>query len=236
MVVVGTPLDTAGAPVSRTPSNAQTLDARDPGNQAATNLGDLLNTNLGSVSVSGATGNPYQNDVSYRGYQATSLLGAPVGLAVYFDGVRVNEPFGSIVNWDLIPLNAVSTVNILPGSNPIFGLNALGGTLVANTRTGKDSPGFAVSALGGSFGRRAATFEAGGANAALGLDGFLAGNWDRQDGFRDFSGSEVKQLYGPERHPVVAVGHALEPEVRLYRAGFHRQQDAAGQSEGQPLA
>ena len=199
MVVVGTPLDTAGAPVSRTPSNAQTLDARDPGNQAATNLGDLLNTNLGSVSVSGATGNPYQNDVSYRGYQATSLLGAPVGLAVYFDGVRVNEPFGSIVNWDLIPLNAVSTVNILPGSNPIFGLNALGGTLVANTRTGKDSPGFAVSALGGSFGRRAATFEAGGANAALGLDGFLAGNWDRQDGFRDFSGSEVKQLYGKVR-------------------------------------
>ena len=199
VVVTGTPLDAAGTALSHTPANAQTVNARDPSQQGATNLADLLNGNLGSVSVSDGTGNPYQNDVNYRGYQATSLLGAPVGLAVYFDGVRANEPFGSIVNWDLVPMNAISTVNVLPGSNPIFGLNALGGTLVVNTRTGRDSPGFAVSALGGSFGRRAATFEAGGANAGSGLDYFLAGNWDKQDGFRDFSGSEVKQLYGNVR-------------------------------------
>jgi outer membrane receptor protein involved in Fe transport len=199
LVVVGTPLDAAGVPLSQTPANAQTLNARDPGQQGATNLADLLNGNLGSVSVSDGTGNPYQNDVNYRGFQATSLLGAPVGLAVYFDGVRVNEPFGSIVNWDLIPMNAVSTVNVLPGSNPIFGLNALGGTLVVNTRTGQDSPGLTVSALGGSFGRRAATFEAGGSDAGSHTDFFLAGNWDKQDGFRDFSGSEVKQLYGKLR-------------------------------------
>jgi outer membrane receptor protein involved in Fe transport len=199
VVVVGTPLDAAGVPLSHTPANAQTVDARDPSQQGPTNLADLLNGNLGSVSLSDGTGNPYQNDVSYRGYQATSLLGAPVGLAVYFDGVRVNEPFGAIVNWDLISMNAVSTVNVLPGSNPIFGLNALGGTLVVNTRTGKDSPGVSVSLLGGSFGRRAATFEAGGSDARTSTDYFLAGAWDRQDGFRDFSGSEVKQLYGKLR-------------------------------------
>ncbi len=199
VVVVGTPLDAAGTPLSHTPGNAQTLNAQGPGQQAATNLADLLNGNLGSVSVSDGTGNPYQNDVNYRGFQATSLLGAPVGLAVYLDGVRVNEPFGAIVNWDLIPMNAISTLDVVPGSNPIFGLNALGGALVANTRTGKDSPGVTVSALGGSFGRRAATFEAGGADARTGADYFLAGNDDRQDGYRDFSGSSVKQLYGKVR-------------------------------------
>jgi iron complex outermembrane recepter protein len=199
LVVVATPLDAAGVPLSRTPANAQSLNARDPSQQGPTNLADLLNSNLGSVSVSDGTGNPYQNDVNYRGFQATSLLGAPVGLAVYFDGVRVNEPFGSIVNWDLIPMNAISTINVQPGSNPIFGLNALGGTLVVNTRTGKDSPGFAVSLLGGSFGRRAATFEAGGSDARTSTDYFLAGNYDKQDGFRDFSGSEVKQLFGKLR-------------------------------------
>ncbi|HEY3950221.1 TonB-dependent receptor [Phenylobacterium sp.] len=199
LVVVGTPLDDTGTPLSRTPANAQTIDARAPGQQGAANLADLLNGNLGSVTVSGGTGNPYQNDVNYRGFQATSLLGAPVGLAVYFDGVRVNEPFGSIVNWDLVPMNAISTVNVQPGSSPIFGLNALGGALVVNTRTGQDSPGVTVSLLGGSFGRRAATFEAGGANAASGADFFLAGNWDKEDGFRDFSGSEVKQLFGKLR-------------------------------------
>ncbi|THD68628.1 TonB-dependent receptor [Phenylobacterium sp.] len=215
LVVVATPLDSAGVSLSRTPSNAQSLDARDPSQQGATNLADLLNGSLGSVSVSDGSGNPYQNDVNYRGYQATSLLGAPVGLAVYFDGVRVNEPFGSIVNWDLIPMNAISTVNVQPGSNPIFGLNALGGTLVVNTRNGKESPGFAVSLLGGSFGRRAATFEAGGSDARTSTDYFVAGNWDKQDGFRDFSGSEVKQLFGklrwhgPENRTLVELSGAF---------------------------
>lgn len=199
VVVVATPLDEAGVSLSRTPTNAQSVNARDPAQQGPTNLADLLNGNLGSVSVSGASGSPYQNDVNYRGFQATSLLGAPVGLAVYFDGVRVNEPFGSIVNWDLIPMNAITTVNVQPGSNPIFGLNTLGGALVVNTRNGKDSPGLALSALGGSFGRRAATFEAGGADAGTGLDYFAAGNWDQQDGYRDYSNSKVKQLYGKAR-------------------------------------
>ena len=199
LVVVGTPLDATGVPLSRTPANAQSLNARDPSQQGPTNLADLLNGNLGSVSVSDGTGNPYQNDVNYRGFQATSLLGAPVGLAVYFDGVRINEPVGSIVNWDLIPMNAISRVTVQPGSNPIFGLNALGGALAATTRSGQDSPGVAVSLLGGSFGRRAATFEAGGSDARTSTDYFLAGNWDKQDGFRDFSGSEVKQLYGKAR-------------------------------------
>jgi outer membrane receptor protein involved in Fe transport len=198
-VVVATPLDAAGVALSRTPDNAQSLNARDLATQGATNLADLLNGNVGSVSVSDAGGNPYQNDVNYRGFQATSLLGAPVGLAVYFDGVRANEPFGSIVNWDLIPINAIRTINVEPGSSPLFGLNALGGALVINTRNGQDSPGGEISLLGGSFKRRAATFEFGGANAASSTDYFLAGNWDKEDGFRDFSGSEVKQLFGKLR-------------------------------------
>ena len=152
MTVVGTPLDDTGVPLSHTPSNAQSVDARDPHQQGATNLADLLNGNLGSVTVSDGSGSPYQNDVNYRGFQATSLLGAPVGLAVYFDGVRVNEPFGSIVNWDLIPMNAVTTVNVESGSSPIFGLNALGGALVVKTRNGQDSPGRStVGLLGGSL-------------------------------------------------------------------------------------
>ncbi len=197
--MVATPLDTTGTPLSRIPANARTLTAGDISRQNPTNLADLLNSNLGSASVSDGTGNSYQNDINYRGFQATSLLGAPVGLAVYFDGVRVNEPFGSILNWDLIPMNAVAKVQVQPGSNPIFGLNALGGALVVNTRTGQDSPGVAISGLGGSYGRWAASLEAGGADAATHTDYFLAGNYDRQDGFRDYSASQVTQLFGKLR-------------------------------------
>jgi outer membrane receptor protein involved in Fe transport len=82
VVVVATPLDAAGLALSRTPANAQTVDGAQIARQNPTSLADLLDRNLGSVSVSDGTGNPYQNDVNYRGFQATSLLGAPVGLAV----------------------------------------------------------------------------------------------------------------------------------------------------------
>ena len=199
VVVTATPLGGAGEPLSRVPTDAQSLGARDIARQGASNLADALNTSLGSVSVSGATGSPYQKDINYRGFQASSLLGAPVSLAVYFDGVRANEPFGSIVNWDLIPTNAVAGVDVLPGSNPVFGLNALGGALVVNTKTGQDSPGASISVLGGSFGRWGASVEAGGADASTHTDYFLAGNYDKQDGFRDYSSSEVKQLFGKVR-------------------------------------
>lgn len=199
VVVVATPADTAGAPLSGIPANARALQPTDLERRNPSNLADALNQTLGSVSVSGGTGNPYQNDINYRGFQATSLLGAPVGLAVYFDGIRANEPFGAIVNWDLIPVNAISSVDVQPGSNPVFGLNALGGAIVVNTRNGQDSPGLTLSGLGGSFGRWAATVEAGGSDAATRTDYFLAGNYDRQDGWRDFSGSEVRQLFGKLR-------------------------------------
>lgn len=198
-VVGATPIDGIGVPLSQFPANAQRISGKDVREQRASNLADVLNENLGQVSVSNGSGNPYQNDVNYRGFQVSSLLGVPIGLSVYFDGVRVNEPFGSIVNWDLIPMNAVSSVNILPGSNPMFGLNTLGGALVVNTKNGKDHPGTSIDVLGGSFGRKALSFETGGVDASHGVDYFAAGNFDKQNGFRDHSGSEVKQLYGKVR-------------------------------------
>jgi outer membrane receptor protein involved in Fe transport len=221
VVVVATPLDADGAPLSHTPANAQTIGPDTIAQQSPTNIADLLNANIGSASVSGASGNPYQNDINYRGFQATSLLGAPVGLAVYFDGVRANEPFGSIVNWDLIPVNALRNVQIQPGSNAIFGLNALGGAVVANTRTGADSPGVSISGLYGSYARRAASLTAGGSDSA-GFDYFLAGNYDKQTGYRDYSGSEVKQLFAKLRW------HSPDDKTRISLSGAYADTSLSG--------
>src|SRR5688572_31386198 len=79
-------------------------------------------------------------DVSYRGFTASPLLGTPQGLSVFQDGVRVNEPFGDVVNWDLIPQNAISSMALVPGSNPAFGLNTLGGAIQIQTKTGRTHP------------------------------------------------------------------------------------------------
>jgi outer membrane receptor protein involved in Fe transport len=198
--IVGvTPLGGVGIPLNQFPANAQTLRSTDANEQGVTNPADLLNNNLGSVSVSNGVGNPYQNDVNYRGFQASSLLGAPVGLSVYFDGIRMNEPFGSVVNWDLLPMNAMSRVSVLPGSNPMFGLNTLGGALVIETKNGQDNPGGSFGLLGGSFNRTRIQVENGWVDGARNTDYYLAGNFDQQNGFREHSGSEVKQAYGKGR-------------------------------------
>lgn len=194
-----TPLGGVGVELSQFPANAQVLDAKDVRDQGVTNLADLLNNNLGSVSVSNGTGNGYQNDVNYRGFQASSLLGAPVGLSVYFDGIRMNEPFGSVVNWDLIPMNAMSRTSVLPGSNPMFGLNTLGGALVIETKNGQDHSGTSMGMLAGSFNRRRLSFETGWVDTPNSTDFFVAGNVDTQDGYRDYSGSELKQLFAKTR-------------------------------------
>ena len=72
---------------------------------------------------------------------------------MYQNGVRLNESFGDTVNWDLLPSNAIAGISLMPGSNPLFGLNALGGALSIQTKTGFSHPGHAVSVSGGSFGR-----------------------------------------------------------------------------------
>lgn len=217
-VIGTTPLGTDGVPLSKSPANVQTLKARDIREQGAANIADLLNDNIGSVSVSNGTGSLHQNDVNYRGFQATSVMGAPVGISVYFDGVRMNEPFGSLVNWDLIPMNAVARVSLIPGSNPVFGLNTLGGSIVLGTKNGKDNPEKSVNLTLGSFKRRALSFEGGGV-ANEQTDYFVAGNFDKQDGYRQHSGSEIQQLFGKVRWR--GDGNKTDVQLSLALANTH---------------
>jgi outer membrane receptor protein involved in Fe transport len=193
--------------MSDSPVNAAIVsrDALDHRHHA--NLADLLDESLGSVTLSNGTGSPYQSDVSYRGFQATSLLGSPTGLSVWLDGVRMNEPFGSIVNWDLIPMNAIAGVEVLPGSNPLFGLNTLGGALVLTTKNGADNGGGNVTVQGGSFARRAVLAEAGGTRGSI--DWFVAGNYDDQDGYRWYTHTRVSQGYGKVRWHGIATNAEL---------------------------
>ena len=112
--------------------------------------------------VNEVQGNPFQPDVNYRGYTASPLLGTPQGLSIFMDGVRLNQPFGEVVSWDLIPRIAIASMTVVPGSNPLFGLNTLGGALSIQTKDGKSNAGTSVLATYGSNQRRALEFEHGG--------------------------------------------------------------------------
>ncbi|HZF20439.1 MAG TPA: TonB-dependent receptor, partial [Burkholderiales bacterium] len=115
------------------------------------------------------------------------------GLSVYQDGVRINEPFGDTVNWDLIPTAAISTINLIPGSVPLFGLNTLGGALSIRTKSGAQYPGTEAQLYGGSFGRRALQAQQGGKSGES--DYFVSASGFREDGWRVQSPSDVRQLF-----------------------------------------
>ena len=194
-VVEATPLPGTDLALDQIPAPVQTANAREIEETGALDLSALLNRRFSGVHINENQENPFQPDVNYRGYTASPLLGTPEGISVYLDGVRQNQPFGDIVAWDLIPKLAISEMALMPGSNPIFGLNTLGGAISIQTKDGFSQPGLALRISGGSFGRRAGELEYGGSNAK-GLNWYVAGNLFREDGWRQFSPSEVRQTFG----------------------------------------
>ena len=194
--VIGTsPLPGLGQPRNEIAAPVQSAKSSDIEAGGALDLSDFMNRRLGSVHVNEMQGNPYQVDVNYRGYTASPLLGTPQGLSVYMDGVRMNQPFGDVVSWDLIPRGAISSLTLMPGSNPLFGLNALGGALSVQTKDGRSSPGTALTLSAGSHQRRAVEFEHGAFNAR-GLDWYLNANLFGERGWRNDSPSDVRQIFG----------------------------------------
>lgn len=109
------------------------------------------------------------------------------------DGVRMNQPFGEVVSWDLIPRIALSSPTLMPGSNPMFGLNTLGGSLVLQTKDGLTHKGTSVQALFGQFVRRSLEVEHGGGSADGTLTWYGAATLFGEDGWREVSPSEVRQ-------------------------------------------
>jgi hypothetical protein len=193
-VVGATPLHGLGIARSKIPANVQAATFADLARTPGIHFGDQLTAGFASVHVNEAQVNPFQPDIQFRGFAASPLLGLPQGVAIYQDGVRMNEPFGDTVNWELLPPNAIASVNLMPGSNPLFGQNALGGAVSVQTKSGFSHPGLAVSLLGGSFGRRWVDVQSGGHSNRLAY--FITGRLLAEDGWRAHSPSRVRQLFG----------------------------------------
>src|SRR5690349_16332249 len=196
VTVVGTtPLPGVEVEMDWLPAPIQVVTSRELEQSQALDVSNFLVRRVNGVFVNEIQNNPFQPDINYRGYTASPLLGTPQGLSVYMDGVRLNQPFGDVVSWDLIPRQAISTTTMMPGSNPLFGLNTLGGALAIQTKNGVTAPGTSVQAVYGSDVRRSLEFEHGGGKPT-GLNWYAAGNLFKEDGWRDDSPSDVRQVFG----------------------------------------
>ena len=188
------PLPGLGIPRDQVAANVQVAKAADLDRRHAFDLADYMNRALGSVSVNAMQGNPMQPDVNFRGFTASPLLGTPQGLSVYLDGVRLNQPFGDVVSWDLIPKSAIASITLMPGSNPLFGLNTLGGALAIQIKDGVKNPATSAQLTAGSNHRVAIEFESGGGQAE-GISWFVTGNRFHERGWRAASPSDATQLF-----------------------------------------
>ena len=188
------------------PGNVQSISAKEIKESRALSISDLMNSKLQSVNVNDYQSNPFQMDVTYRGFTASPQLGTAQGLSVFLDGIRVNEPFGDVVNWDMLPLNALAGLDVFPGSNPLFGLGTLGGALSMRTKSGFDAKEGTIEVLGGSFNRKQIQGSVSGNNGVIA--GFMAANLFNEDGWRDNSPSKVNQIFakGEWRNDKVQVG------------------------------
>jgi outer membrane receptor protein involved in Fe transport len=187
--VVGTIRPDAGPTVgSGVPARVTTLGAEDVDAYEPRVLSDAVRQVAG-FSTYDDLGSPYKLNISSRGFYSSPVVGLPQGVAVFLDGVRMNEPEASQVNFDLLPMDHIQRIEVLSGNGSLLGRNALGGAINLVTARGTGPARGTVELSGGSFG----AFRGEANVSALtggGMDWYVGGNYNREDGWRDVTDAE----------------------------------------------
>jgi outer membrane receptor protein involved in Fe transport len=188
--VVGSILGTTGPRVgSGIPARTATITREELEASEPRLLSDMLVTQAG-ISSYDDLGASYKLSLSSRGFYASPIVGLPQGISVFLDGIRQNEPDAAQVNFDLLPMEHVTRVELLSGTASLLGRNSLGGSvnLVSNSGGGPTRGELEVS--GGNY----KTFGVDGSVAGslgAGRWGYYAGGgYDREDGWRQETGAE----------------------------------------------
>ena len=240
-VYSSSPLPSIGLPKNMVPANIQTINSNELDAQSGVSIADFMVNNLQGVTVNEIGGNPFQLELNFRGYNATPISGNPQGLSVYIDGIRANQPFSNTVLWDLIPNFSISNMQMVAGSNPVYGLNTLGGAMSMQTKSGQNFKKEVVDVSAGSWARNTSVVEVGGVLADSNMDYYIGFEHFNENGWRKFSPSHVNQIFGKlgfesemSRYEVtytgahnLLIGNGLTPKDLLgaERDGIHTLED-----------
>jgi iron complex outermembrane receptor protein len=187
--VVGTIRPDAGPTVgSGVPARVTTLGAEDVDAYEPRVLSDAVRQVAG-FSTYDDLGSPYKLNISSRGFYSSPVVGLPQGVAVFLDGVRMNEPEASQINFDLLPMDHIQRIEVLSGNGSLLGRNALGGAINLVTARGTGPTRGTLELSGGSFGTFRGEANVNGLTAG-GLDWYVGGNYNTEDGWRDVTGAE----------------------------------------------
>ncbi len=190
--VVGSIAPAAGPTIgSGVPARVTTLDAAQVDAYEPRILSDALKQVAG-FSTYDDLGSPYKLNLSSRGFFSSPVVGLPQGVAVFLDGVRMNEPEASQVNFDLLPMDHIQRIEILSGNGSLLGRNALGGAINLVTARGTGPTSGTVELSGGSYGAARGEAHVSGVSPG-GVDWYVGGNYNREDGWRQDTGEEGYQ-------------------------------------------
>jgi outer membrane receptor protein involved in Fe transport len=193
IIVIGvTPLQGPEVDPNSVVESTRVLGAADINRTGIPSLTGAILDDIPSVSVNDSEGNVFQPDILFRGFTASPVAGTPEGIAIYVNGARFNDAFGDTVNWDLIPPAAIASVN-LEAANPLFGLNALGGSLSVKMKNGFTAPTTSLTAYGGTYGRAAGIVEFARQYGDFGV--YAVGDVTHDEGFRQTSESDLYRFY-----------------------------------------
>jgi outer membrane receptor protein involved in Fe transport len=187
------PLPGADVAADKVPAATSVVTSEQIQQTASPDIAVSLLKYVPGIAINEVTGNPFQPDVQFRGFVASPVEGTPQGLAVYQNGVRINEAFGDTVNWDLIPTAAIKSVAMVT-NNPAYGLNALGGAVDIQMKDGFGYHGVEIDTMGGAYGRVQGSAQWGQQYDNVAVYGALEGAHD--DGFRNFATSNIRRFYG----------------------------------------
>jgi len=190
------PLPSIGISQDIIPGSIQVIKPQDVQDQSGVSLADYLNNNTQGISFNEVGGNPWQPEIFFRGYSAGSITGNPQGLSIFVDGVRENQPFSDVVLWDTIPTWALAGTQVVAGSNPIYGLNTLGGAIAMQTKNGKLFNQGRIEGTVGSWDRSAGLIEYGGIIEGTSVDYYFGYKHSSENGWRDHTPSHLNQAFG----------------------------------------
>lgn len=188
--VVGSILPSAGPVVgSGVPARVTVLNRSDIEANEPRILTDLLVSQAGFSSYDDL-GAGYKFSLSSRGFFASPVVGLPQGISVFLDGIRQNEPDAAQVNFDLLPMEHLTRIELLSGTASLLGRNSLGGAinLVSNQGGGPTRGELEVS--GGNYKTLGTDGSLSGSLGGGKWSYYVGGGYDHEDGWRQLTNAE----------------------------------------------
>ncbi len=189
ILVTDTRLPSIQENILAVPAKVTVISAEDIQKSGAKTVQEALEQVTGLVMYN-SVGNAFEQTIDFRGFN-----GNPVpATSVFVDGVRVNDPEFNFVNFDLIPLETIERMEIIPGASAIYGKNAMGGVINILTKRGSEQRQMTGETALGSFGRQRYNLNTSGPVGKLDYYGSLSR--EREDGYRDGSDAKLWRGFG----------------------------------------